>query len=488
MCLFGFVWVSSCDLVANCLKLGRSFLLESLAGRIILPSCNRCSCPPSKKKGRVMPKEKANSDGGSLSALSFLSSQREPSSRGPALVVLCPLCSTVKKKKKGSKKRYKAGRGLRSHFEMKHKGRVSTSDAANIDGALSFGLGNLSSAIASWMKGYVSKVLESGSAPNSSSSSSVSVDSMLGSWASVFDSCSNEQLLKAIESYCAREEGVVGQRDEDPLVNAIKEGCSVAQFEEMLVKSAAASTLKRKRDKNPSASILDVLRRKDQTQSTPLEWCGGRGRMQLIDYILSIYKNSQKVPTPRAASSNGRSREGRTFLHYACQYGHLSVVKCVLEDLSAKGEDSLYFNELHSRSTSFVDTSSNDGTTLLHVAVYGGYLPVCKYLVSQSASVNSLNDWGCGVAHFLAISKVVNDDNNEEVVAWLNDVTPEAFNVLQRGGHSVLHKCAIKRRHNTARMIKAAKGDAWWSEMATLTDAEGKTAKELVGGPEWDNL
>ena len=93
---------------------------------------------------------------------------------------------------------------------------------------------------------------------------------------------------------------------------------------------------------------------RDKHGSTVIEWAGGMGRLDVINWAISCLPPPDATATPRGAkrkrqggpssSSSGnnknRKREGRTFLHFACQYGRIELVEAVLEDVRAKGGES----------------------------------------------------------------------------------------------------------------------------------------------------
>ena len=62
-----------------------------------------------------------------------------------------------------------------------------------------------------------------------------------------------------------------------------------------------------------------------------------------------------------------------TPLHYAAQFGHIEVTKCLIE----KG--------------AHVEVKNEEGNTPLHEAVDGGHFEVVKYLIEKGAQMDSKN-------------------------------------------------------------------------------------------------
>ena len=62
-----------------------------------------------------------------------------------------------------------------------------------------------------------------------------------------------------------------------------------------------------------------------------------------------------------------------------------------------------------------IDATSNDGTTVLHSACYGGRVSIVEHLIELGADRDRVNMWGCGVGHFVGISKV---GQGREADAW----------------------------------------------------------------------
>lgn len=94
---------------------------------------------------------------------------------------------------------------------------------------------------------------------------------------------------------------------------------------------------------NPSASVIDGMTGRDKYGSTVMEWAGGRGRIDVVNWVVDTLKARN---LGREGKNTKRTREGRTFLHFASQYGHLEMVKYVLEDVKIHGRDSKYSSHI----------------------------------------------------------------------------------------------------------------------------------------------
>lgn len=99
-----------------------------------------------------------------------------------------------------------------------------------------------------------------------------------------------------------------------------------------------------------SEDVIDAINGRDKHGSTVIEWAGGMGRLDVIDWALSyINPTPPLTPNPetlgtlkrkRGDGNKNRKREGRTFLHFACQYGRMELLETVLSNVKEKGRDS----------------------------------------------------------------------------------------------------------------------------------------------------
>jgi hypothetical protein len=102
-----------------------------------------------------------------------------------------------------------------------------------------------------------------------------------------------------------------------------------------------------------SEDVIDAITGRDKHGSTVIEWAGGMGRLDVIDWALSYLNTTPSLDhtsclthetgtlkRKRGDGNKNRKREGRTFLHFACQYGRMELVETVLSNVKEKGRDS----------------------------------------------------------------------------------------------------------------------------------------------------
>ena len=110
---------------------------------------------------------------------------------------------------------------------------------------------------------------------------------------------------------------------------------------------------------------------------------------------------------------------------------------------------------------------SGDGTTPLHLACYGGHLSVIQLLVdTYNADLNRVNQWGCGVGHWTAMSIHPEPDTVVEILEYLQKRSGKSsfdvFGIVQKQGHSAIHKACQKLNKNVIRWL-ANKAEMEWS-------------------------
>ena len=118
--------------------------------------------------------------------------------------------------------------------------------------------------------------------------------------------------------------------------------------------------------------------------------------------------------------------------------------------------------------------------------MYGGNPLVVEKLVSLGSDTSAVNAWGCGAGHFLAISGAVDGsgEGREVVARIVGSVGRERMDGVVVNKHTVLHKCGIKKRINTAGHLRVIMGEEWWEGIVEEQDKEGKKAEDW-GGEEW---
>ena len=91
------------------------------------------------------------------------------------------------------------------------------------------------------------------------------------------------------------------------------------------------------------------------------------------------------------------------------------------------------------RRTATIDEPSGDGTTPLHLALYGGHLETVQWLIQNGANPLATNEWECGSAHWISMTKSVDYNVTRALCDLLLDAGVK-FDVAQKQGHFPLHK------------------------------------------------
>ena len=166
---------------------------------------------------------------------------------------------------------------------------------------------------------------------------------------------------------------------------------------------------------------------------------------------------SLRYSQPPTASQPASRFGGRTALHWAARYGHLSVCQWLVRH----GAD--------------VDAQMADGTPPLHWAVWQGRLAVCKWLVDDAgANLHALNTFGCNAFQWAAQSP---STYAVDVCRWLRGCGLNAA-VLNCNGHSAVHKAAIKGNRAVCEWLLSAEGGL--STAHLLADRDGNTPASMA--------
>jgi Ankyrin repeats (3 copies) len=203
--------------------------------------------------------------------------------------------------------------------------------------------------------------------------------------------------------------------------------------------------------------MLALLNTRDRHNSIAEHWAAGGGHLECLRYLVGLRQQCETAAIdvePAQDDRKLRRRDGKTTLHYAARYGQVECIRFLLANSNC----------------TTVDTRSGDGTTPLHLACFGAHLQAVRYLVEQGADVHATNDWGCGAAHWVAMTTRANG-NEEELSS--SQVTDEvvlvcqllrnagvSFATKQKQGHSPLHKACQKLNR---RVVE------WISKSADLT-------------------
>ena len=175
-------------------------------------------------------------------------------------------------------------------------------------------------------------------------------------------------------------------------------------------------------------SLIVLLDTRDRHLSLAEHWAAGGGHLECLQYILARRKSLEKETLfeQRGPLKKKRRRDGRSCLHFAARNGRLGCLKHLIEVEKMPA-----------------DEGSGDGTTPLHLALYGCQLQAVSYLIKQGASLKKKNDWACGAAHWIALSKSGSVSDLYSICNLLRE-HGVSFTEVQSQGHSPLHKAAQK--------------------------------------------
>lgn len=181
-------------------------------------------------------------------------------------------------------------------------------------------------------------------------------------------------------------------------------------------------------------AIRGLLNTKDRNGSTAEHWAAGEGNLDCFKYLIQIRKDLPPEPTMNDATKERkvRRRDGKTSMHYAARNGRLQIIK---------------FLAYTERCTAAIDEPSGDGTTPLHLALYGGHIETVQWLIQNGANPLATNEWQCGSAHWIFMTKSVDCNVTRALCNLLLDVGVR-FDVAQKQGHFPLHKaCQRINKH-----------------------------------------
>ncbi|KAK3250920.1 hypothetical protein CYMTET_39725, partial [Cymbomonas tetramitiformis] len=145
----------------------------------------------------------------------------------------------------------------------------------------------------------------------------------------------------------------------------------------------------------------------DHHGASALDWAGGRGHLACVHALLPCTKGLQPCRL-----------DGRGPAHWAARHGQCATLKALLE-----------------AGCGHVEARTNDGTSMLMLACYGGHVEAAALLVCLGANVAARNQWDCDAGHFAAMG------DNVEVCRWLV-AQGVVLDRPQCAGHTALHKAA----------------------------------------------
>ena len=243
--------------------------------------------------------------------------------------------------------------------------------------------------------------------------------------------------------------------------------------------------------------LLSLLNERDRNGSTAEHWAAGGGHLDCLK-LLHRYRAkvdaNDTIEAGDEGSNNGsdenttttgirRRRDGKTPLHYAARNGRDDVIVYLMEEhqqLEATGDAATSTGTNSGTRSVDVDVKSGDGTTPLHLACYSAHLSTVRLLVdSYHADPNLKNDWGCGPAHWAAMSANPDADAVVGLCQYLRNDLGVKFHERQRQGHSPVHKAAQKKNGAVIHWLASGDGngcDDGSEKGATLSVEEKKAA------------
>jgi Ankyrin repeats (3 copies) len=221
-----------------------------------------------------------------------------------------------------------------------------------------------------------------------------------------------------------------------------------------------------------SSCIWELLDTRDRHLSCAEHWAAGGGHLECLRYLLKLrhdcrLSHQEDIPLENGSKRSKRRRDGKTCLHYAARNGHLNCVTFLIEQLH------------HS-----VDDRSGDGTTPFHMACFGGHFETAKCLIENGANALATNDWGCGAAHWIGMTRS-KSECDVRLLCRLLQAHGVCFTTPQKQGHTPLHKAAQKLNHHVIEFmaLSVAEGGAGLTDeqkrLAGLPDQGGHIASEI---------
>lgn len=221
--------------------------------------------------------------------------------------------------------------------------------------------------------------------------------------------------------------------------------------------------------------IRRLLDQQDRNGSIAEHWSAGGGHLNCLrllhkyrdkiaesDVIEKDKKDDDDDDLATPSNRRQRRRDGRTSLHFACKNGQDDVISYLL-----KRRDKL--------AKSDVDIPTGDGTTPLHLACFSAHLSTVRLLVERyGADVQRQNDWGCGVAHWIAMSVNPKREEIVQICQYLRDKHNICFHERQKQGHSAVHKAAQKKNREVIEWCHQSMSQVEKEEAGKVDDGGNK--------------
>jgi hypothetical protein len=262
-----------------------------------------------------------------------------------------------------------------------------------------------------------------------------------------------------------------------PLLKAASEG-NLIQLKQLVCQAKDQDTrVRHHQNEVPQRQyfLRELLHTTDRHKSAAEHWAAGGGHVHCLHFLDSVRAEllGKTTATP-AEHQKLRRRDGKTCLHYAARNGHINCIRYLLNYKLCTNHEQQpnQFPQRHA-----VDERSGEGTTPLHLACYGGQFETVKFLIEDcGANVHAKNDWGCSVAHWVAMTISNAESDIRKLCTYLLDVQNVSFVESQGQGHTVLHKASHRGNRHVIRWMADSKECGG----AGLTPSQ----KQLAGAPD----
>ncbi|ETV66769.1 hypothetical protein H257_16856 [Aphanomyces astaci] len=169
----------------------------------------------------------------------------------------------------------------------------------------------------------------------------------------------------------------------------------------------------------------------DYNGCNALVWAAGAGHVAICQYLVTSCAVDAHV-------LQGKRDMRRSPLHWAARNGHINVCKYLVLELHVA-----------------VDSPTHDGTTAFHYAVWNNQLSTCDWLASVGqCNVHAVNSYGCNASQWACMTGSV------DMLKFLHCHQLD-FALINRNGHSALHKAAIKGHLEACRWLLNVAGLGW---------------------------
>ncbi|XP_069690774.1 uncharacterized protein [Periplaneta americana] len=210
----------------------------------------------------------------------------------------------------------------------------------------------------------------------------------------------------------------------------------------------------------------------DVSGQTPLHLAAKQGYLDIVDYLLTYKVEDNDANNSGCTARNVSAQQtvdidicdklSHTSLHKAAYYGHLPVVKCLLQhganvnavDILGQTPLHLAAKQGHFDIVKYLFTQNvqaeigdNCGYTALHLAAYEGHLSVVECLAQNEALINLGEDLGYSPLHFAAEEGDVNIVKcllrNKADVNLQNNDGITALHLAAEEGHVFVVQCLL---------------------------------------------